>query len=73
MKDGSFAVHGPKLFNELPRDLREYQGELETFKSRLDKWLATVTDKPSLPQYYQPAAGNNIIQQLDHVRAERAH
>ena len=72
LKESSFMVHGPKLFNELPVEIREFQGSLVTFKSKLDVWLKTVPDKPHLPQYYQSAAGNSVLQQLAQIRAERA-
>ena len=67
--EGSFAIRGPKLFNALPFDLRNYDGSAEAFKSRLDKFLAEVPDKPSLPAYHQPATNNSIIEQLAVLRA----
>ena len=72
LKDSSIMVHGPKLFNELPVEIREFQGSLATFKAKLDLWLKTVPDKPHLPQYHQSAAGNSVLQQLAQIRAERA-
>ena len=71
LKDGSFIIRGPKLFNELPINLREYNGSIDGFKHRLDIWLSTIKDQPSLPNYYQPAAGNSILDQLAQLRAER--
>ena len=67
LKEESFAVKGPKLFNNIPNEIRdECLGiSLDTFKSRLDKFLATVPDKPKLPgrQYSQQAEGNSLIDQ----------
>jgi hypothetical protein len=35
---------GPRLFNVLPKDLREEESTLETFKRRLDVFLGTIPD-----------------------------
>ena len=71
LRERSIAVYGPQLFNELPRELRNYNGELNTFKNRLDHFLCGIPDKPALPQYSQPAAGNSLLQQLAQLRAEQ--
>ena len=71
IKENSFMIHGPRLFNAIPKDLREYTGEPEGFKSKLDTFLATVPDKPALPHYAQSATGNSLLAQLAHQRAER--
>ncbi len=63
LKEGSLAVHGPRLYNCLPQDLREHTGTLYSFKSGLDKYLRTVPDQPSLPHYYQTTQGNSLIHQ----------
>ena len=46
LADGSFAVAGPKLFNCIDRDIREYSGPLSGFKNKLDRFLWTVPDVP---------------------------
>jgi hypothetical protein len=70
MHERSFAVIGPRLFNCLPRELRDFEGTLETFKSKLDVFLKTIPDKPPVPHYYQPAEGNSVLQQLAYLRAQ---
>ena len=40
--EASFAIRGPQPYNSLPIDLRNYDGSAETFKRRLDKFLASV-------------------------------
>ena len=45
----SFIVRGPKLFNKIPREIREFQGNLATFKDKLDNFLSTIADEPNLP------------------------
>merc|ERR1712074_416966 len=47
-KDNSFVFRGPKLFNCIPDDIRSYSGTTEGLKTRLDKFLKTVPDKPVL-------------------------
>ena len=39
----------PKLFNCLPTELRTIEPSLDTFKSRLDAWMAGVCDFPATP------------------------
>ena len=40
----SFIIRGPELFNSLPLDLRNHDGSLEQFKSRLDYFLELIPD-----------------------------
>ena len=68
LKEDSFMVHGPRLFNEIPKDLREFAGSPDTFKAKLDSYLGTVPDKPALPHYSQQAAGNGLREQLAQQR-----
>ncbi|XP_076038159.1 uncharacterized protein LOC143023512 [Oratosquilla oratoria] len=42
LKESSIVVYEPKLFNRLPRHIRELTGTLESFKSDLDKFLTTI-------------------------------
>ena len=64
LKESSSSVHGPRLYNCLPRDLRDRVCALDGFKRGLDGFLATIPDKPSLPHYYQIATGNGFVEQL---------
>ena len=66
LKENSFFVKGPRLFNCIPRETRLCFGNLETFKSELDKFLMTVPDQPVLPgrEYSQRAASNSLIDQI---------
>ena len=63
LKESSLAVQGPRLYNCLPRHLREHTGTLATFKAGLDKYLGTVPDRPLLPHYYQTTQGNSLLHQ----------
>ena len=49
MKENSLVVHGARLFNAMPSEIRESRSELETFKKKLDGFLKTMPDKPALP------------------------
>ena len=66
-KDNSFFVKGPKLFNCVPQEIREFEGKLNTFKQKLDKFLRTVPDQPGSPgpEYARRAATNSLIDQVE--------
>ena len=70
IKEESFLVNGPKLFNALPRYLRDFTGTLNSFKSKLDAFLKNIPNKPALPHYQQSAASNSLLDQLAQQRAE---
>jgi len=70
MIDASFPVMAPKLFNALPSEIRNFEGSVNAFKGRMDKFYAEIPDKPATPGYHQTAASNSIIDQLDALRAE---
>ena len=49
LRDTSFTVRAGRLFNGLPRYLRDYSGEKATlngFKNQLDSFLKLVPDRP---------------------------
>ena len=64
LKENSFALRGPRMFNCIPAELRNCDGTVESFKNNLDKFLAGVPDKPCLPLYYQASTGNSLLQQV---------
>ena len=64
LRESSFAVIGPRLFNCLPCELRSYEGNPDGFKNKLDNFLSAVPDKPHLPHYYQAPRGNSILDQV---------
>ena len=73
MVEYSFAIQGPRLFNCLPAELRNFQGSFLAFKGKLDKLLNEVYDKPCSPGYHQSATSNSIIHQNAKMRAVGAH
>ena len=71
LKEHAFATRGPRLFNALPRHIRDATNlSLEQFKTQLDKFLWTIPDQPKLPHYHLRATGNSIIDQLAQQRAD---
>ena len=46
----SLRVKGARLYNLLPKELREQDGcSVESFKANLDTWLSIVPDQPTIP------------------------
>ena len=56
--DNSFAVKGPKLWNILPKYVKEHN-TLQAFKISLNKFLDDITDQPPIFGYTTP--NNNSI------------
>ena len=49
MKDQTFPVHGPQLFNAMPAYLRNMtKCTMDEFKEKLDKYLERIPDEPSV-------------------------
>ena len=60
IRDGSFMINGPRLFNSLPANIRDLTGcSVEAFKNHLDIYLSTLPDEPSC-DLLQPSAVNQI-------------
>ena len=64
-RESSLSVKGSRLFNLIPRDLRDTQtGTVDQFKARLDEWLATVPDQPSIQGRQRAASTNSLLDQV---------
>ena len=51
-REQSFQVHGGKLFNSIPKYLRQMAGNnLDDFKERLDLYLSSIPDEPKVDGY----------------------
>ena len=49
LRDQSFQVNGPRLFNSLPKQLRNMSKvPIDEFKMKLDNYLANLPDKPKI-------------------------
>ena len=60
----SLPVKGPRLFNVLPKDLRDMSGcSTERFKGELDYYLETIPDEPLIPglTQYRRCDSNSVI------------
>ena len=64
LRDNSFCVVGPRLFNSLPMALRGHRGSPDAFKRALDDYLSIVPDRPCIAGYQQSMRNNSIISQV---------
>ncbi len=71
LRDSSFCVNGPNLFNALPSHIRNMTNVgLPTFKAELDKYLKTIADEPLSKGYTacRRAASNSLIHMIPACR-----
>ena len=63
IRDGSFFVQSVKLFNSLPRNIRDLKGcSVDAFKNELDKFLLKLPDAPLIPGYTASSlVGSNSV------------
>ena len=76
LRDGSFSINGPRLFNSLPSHIRNMSGvDILRFKNELDKYLRTVADEPLSPGYTtgRRAASNSLLHMIPASRQEYAN
>ena len=75
LREASFQEIGPKLFNNLPKKVRNLKNiEVEDFKEALDEVLSKVPDEPKV-EGLTPAAmtdnaehSNSLLQQMKGTR-----
>ena len=68
----SFGIIGPRLFNMLPKELRNITDcDLDVFKRKLDGFLKTVPDEPLVSGYtsYRRADSNSLIHMVQFASA----
>ena len=78
MMEASFQVSGSKLFNTLPKSLRDMtKCGPDEFKKELDKFLTFVPDEPKCPGLTPAAqnpvtaqASNSLLHQVNWARRE---
>ena len=64
LREGSFFVKSIKLFNSLPRNIRDLEGcSVDKFKNKLDKFFRNLPDTPLIPGYTasSPVENNSIV------------
>ena len=76
IRESSFSVAGPKIFNCLPiyiRDTRSSECNVTQFKAKLDQFLKTVPDEPLIPGYmpYRRCDSNSLIDWLKQPHLHR--
>ena len=68
-RESSLSVKGAKLFNSIPRDLRDTAtGTADQFKARLDAWLSTIPDQPTIPGRQRAAVTNSLLDQITYCQ-----
>ena len=64
-REASLSVKGARLFNLIPRDLWDTNtGTVDQFKFRLNEWLATVPDQPTIQGRQRAASTNSLLDQV---------
>ena len=63
-REASLQVRGSKLFNLIPKELRDMSGAVLQFKARLDKWLSSVPDQPTVSGRQRAAQTNSLLDQV---------
>jgi hypothetical protein len=67
-RESSLQVKGARHFNCIPRDLRDSStGTPEQFKTKLDTWISTIPDQPTVPGRQRAAASNSLLEQVQTV------
>ena len=67
LREGSFCVNGARLFNVLPKHIRNLTDvELPVFKRKLDEFLSTIPDEPQSPGYTvaRQAESNSLLRMI---------
>ena len=72
IREQSFQVHGPRLFNSLPKSIRNLTNcTVDQFKARLDKFLTCIPDQPLVGELIPPPISqitgrhsNSLIDQI---------
>ena len=75
LRDQSLKVHGGRMYNLLPVEIRDFTGTLNDFKSLLDDFLSKIPDQPHGPGLYsEPVSrvtcrnSNSIIDWIHHLK-----
>lgn len=64
-RESSLSVHGARLFNLLPRHIRDIStGTTDQFKRELDSWLESIPDQPTIQGRQRAATTNSILDQV---------
>ena len=78
LKENSFTVNGPRLFNSLPNKLRNMtKCTVDEFKYQLDDFLKRIPDQPKTPgmepeamNQYSAKPSNSVIDQVRRINIQ---
>ena len=76
MRMDSFTYIASRLFNILPKQLREQvkdndrkqSSAVENYKKKLDEYLTTLQDEPTIQGLTRAASSNSIIDQVKFIQ-----
>ena len=68
LKERSFMIEGPKLFNSLLGPLRSFKGSQALFKTNLDNYLKMILDHPRDEKWMVPEALDHNVKPSNYVR-----
>ena len=79
MRDQTFQINAARLFNILPKYLRNLQNcGPEKFKIELDQFLSRIPDEPKVVESLTPggctsqgAASNSLLEQVERCRRDQ--
>ena len=81
LRENSLSVHGGKLFNILPKEIRNLEKcSVEHFKENLDNYLSNIPDEPNIPgseftpraiDMFTGRASNSLIDQIRMYKLDR--
>ena len=70
-REASIPVKGAKLFNLLPKELRDLSSsKVERFKAKLDRYLSSIPDEPKVPERKRLAETNSLQHQVPLSRVQ---
>ena len=68
-REGSLSVKGAKLFNLLPPELRNLTSDkVDQFKWKLDTFLKSIPDQPTIAEEGRVAESNSLLFQIPLAR-----
>ena len=72
IRNGSFAINAPRLFNSLPLYIRSITNcSTEVFKNHLDNYLRNIPDEPQIPGYTAiRRAESNSLLHMQHLQPQ---
>ena len=78
LREQTFQVHSPQLFNALPINVRnETKCSVDDFKMKLDKFLESIPDEPNVgglipgASTLEARASNSLVDQVRRVHMDR--